>query len=346
MNIAFVAVGRRVELLRAFRIAQRSLGLDGRLIGIDMDSLAPALQICDRVCLVPRLNDPRFIPSLLEVCSREDVGLMFPLIDPMIEVLAEHRHELEQAGPRVCVVSPQSARTAGDKVLVTSFFRQLGLATPQTWLPEELDPAKAPYPLFIKPRRGSAGEKAYKVLSARELEFFRDYVPAPIVQEFVPGPEITNDVVCDLDGEVMGVVSRQRLEVRSGEVSKGVTIYDKAIQDACVRIAEALPAVGPITVQCLMKDGEPLFTEINARLGGGIPLAVAAGLNVPALIMARAAGLALDVPELGTHQTGIHMTRYDESFFLSKKEREALGCEPSVVRMQDRNEKTFTTYST
>jgi carbamoyl-phosphate synthase large subunit len=246
---------------------------------------------------------------------------MFPLIDPMIEVLADNRLEIEGAGARVSVVSSESARTAGDKLLVSGFFQQLGLSTPRTWLPEELDPEEAQYPLFIKPRRGSASLNAYKVRNTKELVFFKEYVPNPIIQEFVPGSEITSDVVCDLDGAVLGVVSRRRIEVRAGEVSKGVTIHHADIQDACVRIAAALPAVGPITVQCLMKNERPLFTEINARLGGGIPLAIAAGLNVPALILARVAGMRVDLPGLGTYETGLHITRYDDSFFLREPER-------------------------
>lgn len=326
MNIAFVAVGRRVELVKAFRSAQQLLGLKGTLIGIDSDPLAPAIQVCDRFCLAPRCDDPGFMPSLLEICAREEVDLMFPLIDPLIDVLAESRAEIERRGARVSVVSPESARIAGDKLLVSEFFRDLGLSTPKTWGPQELDYEEAPFPLFIKPRRGSASQNAFKVRNAKELTFFGDYVPDPIIQEFVHGPEITTDVVCDLDGAVLGIVSRQRIEVRAGEVSKGVTIFDKAIQDACVRIAETLPAVGPITVQCLIKNGEPLFTEINARLGGGVPLAMAAGLNVPALVLANLASVQIKVPALGSYETGLYLTRYDESFFLKEEKRRGLMC--------------------
>ena len=332
MNIAFVAVGRRVELVKAFRTALTDLGAEGLLIGIDADPLAPALQVCDRSCLAPRLNDPRFIPSLLEIVARERVDLMFPLIDPVIEVLAEHRVELERAGAKVSAVPLDSARLASDKLLLFSFFRALGLATPKTWLPNEIDPDSAGYPLFLKPRRGSASQDAYRIRNTKELLFFQDFVQDPIIQEFVPGPEITTDVICDLEGQVLGIVSRRRIEVRSGEVSKGVTVHDNVIQDACVRIAKAFPAIGPITVQCLMKDGEPLFTEINARLGGGVPLAVAAGVNVPALLLARFAGIDTKMPELGAYETGLHMTRYDDSFFLSSGDMQKDGAADWIER--------------
>ena len=113
--------------------------------------------------------------------------------------------------------------------------------------------------------------------------------------------------------------------MRSGEVAKGVTVYDPAIADACVRIAHALPALGPITVQCMFKDGVPHFTEINARFGGGVPLGVAAGVDAPRWLLARAAGLPIDIPALGSYQAGLYMTRFDDSFFLSEADREQLA---------------------
>jgi carbamoyl-phosphate synthase large subunit len=141
-------------------------------------------------------------------------------------------------------------------------------------------------------------------------------VPDPIVQEFVAAPEVTTDVVCAPDGAVLAVVSRQRLEVRSGEVLKGVTVRHDGIIDGCQRVARALDARGPITVQCFLTAEGPLFLEVNARLGGGFPLGLAAGADSLAWLLARAAGLPAAVPPIGTYRTNVYMTRFDQSFFL------------------------------
>ena len=185
-------------------------------------------------------------------------------------------------------------------------------------------PGDAPFPLFIKPRYGSAGKNTFRVDDRREMDFFADYVVDPIIQEFLPGPEITCDVVCDLDGEVLAVVQRQRIEVRWGEVAKGVTVHDPRIEDACIRVAKTLGARGPVTVQCLMKDGAPHFSEINARLGGGAPLGIAAGVDWPAWLIARAAGMAVDIPPLGTYERRLYMTRFDDSYFLTSERLEQI----------------------
>ena len=325
VHVLFTSAGRRVELMRAFRRAYESLGISGHIVAADIDPLAPALQEVDIPYIVPRLTEPEYMPSLLEICRRDQIDLIFPLIDPDIPVLAARRSEIEATGARLAVVSPEAAEMTADKWQTTRFFQSLGLPTPQSWLPGQASADDLTFPVFIKPRRGSAAQYTFKVCNADELEFFVNYVPDPIIQEYLPGPEITNDVVCDLDGEVLAVVSRQRIEVRWGEVAKGVTIYDSAITTACVKIAQALPAVGPITVQCMMKDGVAHFTEINARLGGGVPLGIAAGADYPRWLLARSAGIPADIPPLGSYRTGLYLTRYDDSFFLSEAQREQMA---------------------
>jgi carbamoyl-phosphate synthase large subunit len=315
VNVLFTSVGRRVELLRAFRRAYATLGLDGRIVGVDIDPLAPALRECDSFFMVPRFDDPSFVPALVEVCKRERIGLLFPLIDPEIPVLARARHELDATGARAMVLPAEAAETTADKQATAELFERIGVPVPRR-SPDE-------FPVFVKPRSGSAGVHTHKAVDDDELRFWLERVPDAVVEEHLPGPEITTDVLCLEDGHVAGICSRRRIEVRSGEVSKGVTLYDETIADHCVTIAEALDARGPITVQCLLKDGEPRFTEVNARFGGGAPLGFAAGVESPRWLLAHAAGLPLELPPLGSYERGLHMTRYDESLFIREEDRAA-----------------------
>jgi carbamoyl-phosphate synthase large subunit len=317
INVLFTSAGRRVELLRAFRQAYADLSLAGSIVAIDADPLAASLQVADRTHVVPRIENPAYVSTLVEICRRENVGAIFPLIDPEIPLLATHRSELEGFGARVVVIPDAAVAIARDKALTYEFFQRSGIPSPRTWTAEEIVGTDPELPLFVKSRFGSAGEHAVKVNYQRELSFFLEHVPDPIVQEFLSGPEITNDVVCDLSGNVLAVVSRQRIEVRQGEVAKGKTIHDPRIIDYCVTIAKGLEAIGPITVQCILKDGEPYFTEINPRFAGGIPLSIAAGVPAPHWFLALFAGLPIQPPPLGTYQAGLVLTRFDDSFILA-----------------------------
>jgi len=316
VNVLFTSVGRRVELMRAFRQAYAELGLKGSILATDVDPLAPALSEVDRYYLVPRIDDPEYIPTLAEICRSETVQLIFPLIDPDIPILAEGRELLEVTGARLAAVPATAARIVHDKWKTYRFLRSTGLLVPKSW--KSLPTAKPGFPLFVKPRIGSAGRGGQKIDTQAELKLALRRTPEPLIQQYLTGPEVTSDVSCGLDGRVWAVVSRQRIEVRWGEVAKGMTVRNEEILAGCVTIARKLPARGPITVQCIVQDGRPYFTEINARFGGGLPLAIAAGVPSPCWYLAQAAGIPFEPPPLGSYQAGLYLTRHDESRFLSE----------------------------
>jgi carbamoyl-phosphate synthase large subunit len=325
INVLFTSAGRRVELLRAFRRAYGELELDGEIVGVDADPLAPALRECDAALIAPPLEDPGYGDAIVRLCTERAISLVFPLIDPEIPLLAERRDEFDATGARAMVIPAEEARITADKLATADLFERLGVPGPRTWSAEDAQAAELAFPVFVKPRFGSAGEDTHRVADDIELDFWLARVPEPVVQELLPGPEITNDVVCLEDGRAAAVCSRRRIAVRAGEVAKGVTVYDQRIVDRCVQIAEALQARGPITVQCLMRNGDPLFTEVNPRFGGGAPLGFVAGMRSPHWLLAHAAGLPVELPPLGSYLVGLHMTRFDESFFISEEDRAELA---------------------
>ena len=312
-------------MLHAFRNAYRALGLGGAITAVDANPLAPALKIADRSFLVPRTEKSDYVATLLRICRQERIDLIFPLTDPELPLFACHRDEFAKAGSRLVLSTERAVTISSDKWLTKSFFNHLDLPTPQSWLPGKDIPDPVSFPLFIKPREGSGSARCFEVRNERELELFSSYVPNPILSELLPGPEITSDVICDLNGQLLAVVSRQRIEVRGGEVAKGVTVFDPRISDACRVIAQELCAIGPITVQCMMKDGVPHYTEINARFGGGVPLTIAAGADFPRWLLADAAGLKVSIPPVGSYTVGMYMTRFDDSHFITETEREQMA---------------------
>ncbi len=322
-NILLTSVGRRVELVRAFRQALSQRSDLGRIVATDVDWMAPAMQLVDRPILVPRSSSDEYIPTLEAICRNEKIDLVLPLIDPDIPVLSAHRQRLESTGAKLAVVDESAALIAGDKWAAFQFFKGLNLSTPQSWLPESTQFREDQFPLFIKPRGGSAAENTFRVNNSDEMTLLIKRIESPVVQELLFGPEITCDVIADLKGETLAVVQRQRIAVRGGEATKSRTVCIPGLEDACRRIARKLPAVGPITVQCMMKEDQPHFIEINARLGGGLPLAIAAGLPVPTILSAMAAG---DDPSqyVTPHQLGVTMTRFDDSIFLTDDDRQRL----------------------
>ena len=132
----------------------------------------------------------------------------------------------------------------------------------------------------------------------------------------------TVDVLCSFDeAKAYYAVPRKRLAVRGGEVSRGIIERDSELEALAMKIAEGFDCRGPVTVQFRKEaDGSYVAMELNARVGGGLPLSIAAGANWPAWILTLVKG---EVPNFDiAFEDGLLMSRYDASHFI-KKEAEA-----------------------
>ena len=70
------------------------------------------------------------------------------------------------------------------------------------------------------------------------------------MQTIAPGDEYTVDVLVNRQGRGLCAVPRKRLEVRGGEISKGMTERQESLVALTRRLAETLPgAYGALNVQ-------------------------------------------------------------------------------------------------
>lgn len=317
-HLLLTCAGRKVSLVNQFRQAFDDLGLDGRIIGVDSSSHSAVLNVCDKSYVIPRCDHPAYVPTLLEVCERHRVQLVLPLIDVDLLVLSEHREKFHESGTLAMISPLPVVSICRDKETTSRFFEDNGIPTVRNLSVEDVRRGDVPYPVFIKPLNGSGSQHAYKVHNLEELNFFLRYVPRPMLQEFAIGQEYTVDVLCDLDSRVINAVPRRRLEVRAGEISKGVTCKDWRIIRATVDLATKLGGVGPLTMQCFVNDDVETgvrFTEINPRVGGGLPLSIAAGANYPEQIIRLALGQSV-APCIGDFADDFYMFRYEEGVYV------------------------------
>ena len=316
VRLLFTCAGRRVALISAFVRAGRSLGLDVVVETADAEPQTAAGCLADRAHHVPAVRSPTYIPTLLDIARKRKIDLVFPLLDLELPKLARARPIFAQAGTQVVISSPRVIRRCRDKLALFAFFTREGIEMPATWTPDEVMPRRRHrFPYFLKPRRGSAGEGNYLIRNLDDLQALVPRVPDPIIQEFIPGPEFTLDVYTGFDGRPRCAVPRRRLEVRGGEVTKARTVKDDRIIRAGFQVAETLAECrGVITVQLILTPGGDLrVIEVNPRFGGGAPLAVYAGANLPRWLLAEWMGRQPRIrPD--HFRDGVTMLRYHESF--------------------------------
>ena len=80
----------------------------------DTDPAAPTLHVADNAYLAPSVRDVGYIPFLSEIVRKEKIGLVVPLIDPELPILADGKNVLRDAGAIVMVSGPDFIRVAED----------------------------------------------------------------------------------------------------------------------------------------------------------------------------------------------------------------------------------------
>ena len=314
MRILFTGVGRRIELIQAFRNAALVLGKDLKIYGADMAGTAPALAYCDFTRKVVAMQDAGYIDNLLDICEKDDIDLVIPTIDTDLLVLSINVSRFEDVGTKVLISAEDKIRICRDKNVTSQFFVDCGLHAPlpvNDWMKYD-----AGFPAFIKPKDGSSSINAFRADSLEELEMYAGQIEDYVVQPFIEGREYTIDIFCDWGGKPISIVPRERLQVRAGEVLKTRIEMDGKMVAESRAVCDAFQPCGAITVQLIRdRDGVDWFIEINPRFGGGAPLSMKAGARSAETILKLVDGD--EVLPISDIADGAIYSRFDQSVCIA-----------------------------
>jgi len=321
-NVLISSAGRRHALLQCWRQARQALGLAGEVLAADCSPLSAAGHAADRFFLVPRCGDPQFVPKMLELCRTFQIAMIIPTIDTELSVYAASRAAFAEVGTVVAVSSPEVVAIGGDKERTHAWLLEAGLPTvrqapAQSTLANRAD---WPFPFLVKPRGGSSSIGVAVVRDDEALKMAcrgGDY----IAQSIAPGVEYTIDILVGRGGELRCAVPRRRLEVRAGEVSKAMTVRRSDLQELAERVCRSLPgAYACLNLQVFVdeKSGTLNVIELNARFGGGFPLAFQAGARYPQWIIEEQLGLP-STASSNEWKDRLVMLRYDDAVFIDSR---------------------------
>lgn len=252
----------------------------------DRNSLAPGMKIADRSAIIDT-RDAEKNARFAEKFSRDN-GLR-----GVITVGTDMSYTVAYVAQRLGLpgIRPESAQAATNKSLMRQRLSQRCVSSPLFQLVssrEELQDAagKLGYPLVIKPLQNMGARGVQKIESHDDLDRAFRYASAfvrpeedhhLIVEEFIPGPELSIDAVC-FDGRVhfMGIADRiikhdpYFVEIGHNMPSQ---LETSQIDDACQTMIQAMDAIGidygAAKGDIKISPQGAVVGEIAARLSGG-----------------------------------------------------------------------------
>ncbi|HEX3047780.1 MAG TPA: ATP-grasp domain-containing protein [Bacillota bacterium] len=306
MNILLTCAGRRNYLIQYFKEA---LGAEGFVCAADASPDAPALQEADRAFVVPPISDPGYFDLIFDICQKNQIRLLISLNDLELPYLANNRSRFTDIGVLPVISSPAVIDICFDKWRTVDFLTQNGIGAPKTYLLlkdalEAISKRELSFPLVVKPRWGSASIGIEYPENLEELELVYRLVrmhlkrsilasvsesnmeQAVLIQEKLIGQEYGLDVVNDLNGSYVNTYVKRKLAMRAGETDRALTVQNNSLVAVGEKIGNTLKHIGNLDCDVFETENGAYVLEMNPRFGGGYPFTHAAGVNLPAALIA------------------------------------------------------------
>lgn len=245
-------------------------------------------------------DETRFVEDIIDICNKRDIHYIFPSHNET-EILARHKKEI---GENLCVLMPDSGVCGkfNDKDVAGNIANSLGVPVPGKLIyknPAEISAAvnRAGYKeTVIKLRKGNSAKGVYYAdspASAQETakKLIQKYkLPPnrfPVIEERVNG-EGWGVSVLYWHGELIADFTHRRLreKISSGGTSTLRVAADmKELRDAAVKVFNHVGWHGLAMMEFKVcpDTGKFWFIEVNPRLWGSLPLAIASGAEFPYL---------------------------------------------------------------
>lgn len=311
MNILITSAGQRVSLVNSFKRELSAVFAQGKVFTTDSSPmLAPACQISDKYFEVPSVLADNYISVLLKICRDNAVKMVIPTIDTELKILSLHIDNFKDYGIDIIISSPELVEICRDKRRVNELFVKCGID-----IPKQMSRDNLTFPLFIKPYDGSCSKgilTAYTRSDITDAQLDDDKLMFMALVDASSYDEFTVDCYYDKKGVLKCVVPRQRIAIRAGEVSKGLTRNNIIVSTFVDKLANLTGARGCLTIQVFLHKtcDKMKAIEINPRFGGGYPLTYLSGANYTKWLIDEYL-LGQDIESFQDWQDNLLMLRYD-----------------------------------
>jgi carbamoyl-phosphate synthase large subunit len=281
------SISSKIPVYEAFSTVIGSFSPNSTLYVGDINEKCLATFVAPRFWKMPRTEDSN-LQEILSWLSEHRVRLVIPTRDGELTFFAKYLEEFRSRGISILGSSAATIEKCLDKLL---FFQELRNVCPVIPASTNLDEqvlGNGPY--VVKERFGAGSLSLLLNASKLEAENHALTLANPIFQPYIQGREFSVDAFVRNNGEMHGLVIRERILVTNGESQVTKTIVDEQISKLTNDIASQLDLRGHFVLQMIRNDVGLHVIECNPRIGGASTLAFAAGLNTPMWSLLEASG--------------------------------------------------------
>lgn len=277
MNILVTNIGRRVYFLNfLLDIKKKSNKINIHLA--DNSKFAPTLNYTKiKKHKIPLVSDgkKKYLSSIKKIVIDNNIDLIIPLTNYDLEIFAAAKKNFKKLNCKILISSLKFIRICLDKNKTFNFCYKHNIKSPKCY--NKFKDIKKIKKVFIKKDRFGNSSNGLQKINIIENHHFKN---KNIIQDYIKGQELHFDILNDFNGNYISSCVKKKISMRAGETDKAQIIYQKKLENLCIKISRCANHVGNLDCDAIMnKRGDVYLLDFNPRFGGGYAFTHLAGMN-------------------------------------------------------------------
>jgi len=293
-----------------------------KIIGVDVVDKKPLTGLVENFYLVPLAKKEKlYIFSILKICKKEKIDIVLPLTIEELVVLLKNIKIFNYRGIKIAGENNlRNVLVCNDKWLTNNFLKNNNVEVPASFAVDNLKQYDLAakrlgylnHKLIFKPRI-THGSRGLRIINQKYDSFDQLINKKPIdsqistfdelrlifkktnhkfngvLMDYLVGDDYSVYTFCS-DGIGLVVMPFKRLSFWPGSAISGQIVNDQIVIDYVKKIILAFGFNGVINCQLIKTAIGPLLYEINTRISATTIAALAAGVNLPLLLLLQTIG--------------------------------------------------------
>ena len=254
----------------------------------------------------PYVSDSSFESAIHKLVSDYKIDIIIPAHDDALYAMPRINPKCKWLGPQ----THQLASLLRNKRLT---LEALSSICPSPYVFDSIDDVRE-YPVFIKPNCGQGSRGAFKAKNKEALTSHADSLENNdiLIQEFLPGGEVTVECFSDIDSNLVYSLARNRNTISNGiSIRNSIITCDAELETYAKNISLALSITGAWFFQ-LKKNAKGIYhlLEVANRIPGASCESRFRGINLTEMWIYQTLGHKVKKPVMNQAYISVSKSMY------------------------------------
>lgn len=309
-NVLITSISKKVPLINAVTKATKKINDSIKVYGGDSNESCIGKHFVYGFWHMPTIENLNF-EDLIKFCEEKNIKFIIPTRDGELKYFSSIKYELLKFGIFVKVSDEESITLCLDKLKFSNL--EGGNCIPSFEKVEDITENR----VVVKERYGSGSDSIGIDLDKKNASIHSKKLKNPIFQPHINGQEISVDAYISVEGDVKGIIMRNRDLIINGESQVTSTFIDDSLEQEFRRILTSLNLFGHVILQAIKSDDNKIYIiECNPRFGGASTLSIEAGLDSFYWSYLESMKIPLKDYQFFRIQRNLTLVRYPKDIFL------------------------------